>query len=576
MENKKTALILASLLVFSASGSAALQGYVVESGPSSVSDLIYTWGSAETSPHYQDAQSYPDVALMLCDTEGDVTNNYYLGLEYLMNNQNTRVNQLVSYGDSNLALADTSVTFNGNTCKRTAIGGMTVSPSVISGTPDTKVAAHPAEAYMLVSSSVDGSNPSFVPANSELAGSYSGSTSYSYDSNEVSLSLSSIAVNSNLGVRTYSPSNSNRGINSDNPLTVGVCNDQAGQNCPSGAVKINSPSFPQTYVFDKLQSNVNDQNVYTRHGVANGKTFSTLNIGADLEVSSLSVSKDPVYYSQTQDISFTVVNTGNVPVTSNFNVEATVSDSDGNVVDTETWSVSEDLTEKGGSQSFNYDWQALEKSGDYQVRVEVDTGDNIVEISEGNNLEFLNFRLKPITLPEIYVNGGKISKTETTFPDAGVPYNFSVKMKNSDNITLSNSTVEIVQRDGMSTFAPTQTTADGNMTDSKSSISFRTDNNGTASITVIPTGNSVLKEEYNISESEQLDYSLRMTGQQRDGTDFKFINNGQLQNYYPMSVADPGDIGGEGTSQLPNLDGYVKMTMNGVYTAFAEFWGSVT
>jgi hypothetical protein len=33
---------------------------------------------------------------------------------------------------------------------------------------------------------------------------------------------------------------------------------------------------------------------------------------------------------------------------------------------------------------------------------------------------------------------------------------------------------------------------------------------------------------------------------------------------------------GEGTSDLPNLDSYTKIAMNGIYNIFAEFWGAVT
>lgn len=580
---KREAKLIASILfvlIFASTASAALEGYVVSAGPTEVQDLIYTWGSSDTTPYYQDAQSYADVGFMVCETDGGAPSDKYVGLQYLMNqNGETTRNQLISYGNQNLALADQSVTYNGMNCKRTSIGPSTVSPSVISGTPTTKIAAFPADLYMLVSDNQDGSNPQFIQTSSQLSGSYNGDVSYNYGTNEITLGMGagSITVDSNIGTRSFAPSTTGRGVSTDRPMIVGVCSDRNGNTCETGTVKLQSNSFPRTFVFDVLKSNVNDQNTYTRYGVANGKLIDTVRIGADLRVSDVSVSKNPIYYSQQQEISFEITNRGNVPVTSTFNVEVTIEGPEG-TVKTQSFSVSGGLQENGGSVSESFTWDAYAKSGNYNVRVNVDTENDIVELNENPNSGITSFELKPITLPEIYVNGEKIEKTETAFPSPGVPYNFSVKIKNSDNETLANSTVEVIETDGMTSFSPTQRLDNSTVTESINKVRFDTNSQGKASITLIPSGNVLLSDKYsNLEIQDQIDYSIRLTGNQADGTDFKFINDGQLQNYYPLNVSEPGNYDGEAAaSQLPNLEEYVKLGMDGVYTIFIQFWGAVT
>ncbi|WP_414838022.1 CARDB domain-containing protein [Candidatus Nanosalina sp. VS9-1] len=570
MVDKRKILLAFSVFLLLSGGAAELQGYVVESGPGEVQNLIYTWGSPDTTAYYQDAQAYPDVGLMLCDTSGSVPADYYVGLEYFMDGEN----QLVSYSsDQNLGLADTEVSFNGNTCKRTSIGGLTVSPSEISGTPETKIAAFPAEASMIVSESSDGSNPSFVDTGSSLSGSYSGNINYDYSSNSLNVDLDSITVNSDIGTRSFDPGASGRGISSSRPLIIGACSDSNGGSCNGLVKKKTSNSFPETFSFDISASEVNDQNVYTRYALANGKSFDQVSIGADLDVTGLSASRDPVYYSQNQTVSFSVRNTGNVPVTTDFYVEAQIK-SNGEVFDTRVFTVTEDIS-PGNQEAFQYTWEASEESGSYSIEVEADTSNSVQEISE-NNVETRSFQLRPVTFPEIYVNGEKVDEKEVEFPDPGVPYNLTVVMENSDNSTLENSQIAITENDGMSAFAPSQEISDGSFTDVEKTMRFQTDGNGTASLTMSPTGNILLSERYdNTAVQDSIDYSINLRGSS-NGNDLTFIVDGSLTDTYPLEVADPGRLDGEGTSELPNLDTHVKAVMNGVYTVFAEFWGAVT
>ena len=578
MNSKKKLALVISILFMTSMGASALQGYVIESGPSEFENMVYNWGVSDTNKYYQDGIAYgADLGLMVCDDAGGTPADKWVGLNYYMNGQNSEVTQLTSYSSSGtLARADISTSFQGNNCKRTGFAPMTVSPSVIPGTPTTKIAAFPADVYVQTTNNQDGSNSQFLETNSIYDGSYSGSASYTYSSNQISTNLNSISVNSDIGTRSFSPGASGRGITNERPMIVGVCSDQDGQNCETGVDKLTSTGFPLSYTFDEPKSSVNDQVVYTRYAVANGINFERLDIGANLRASDVSVSKDPIYYSQTQEVSFTITNDGNVPVTSTFDVTATISGPNGEVR-SQDFTVSGGLSENGGVYTNSFEWEALAESGNYNVNLQVDTNDDITETSEGDNSRGTSFELKPITLPDIYVDGEKVPKTQDTFPDPGVPYNFSVKMKNSDNVTLSNSTVLLEETDGLSSFSPTQEIDNNTVTETRNTVSFETDSNGTASLTVIPTGNVLLADKYsNLDIQDDLDYSLELSGSQQDGTEFKFINSGTLQNYYPLSVSEPGQYDGSGTSDLPNLDNYVKMSMNGVYSLFAEFWGAVT
>ena len=572
MKNKKRKLVFGSVLVLLVSGmaSGALEGYVVESGPSEVNNLIYKWGSADTTAYYQDAQAYPDVGLMICETSGSLNTDYFTGLVYSTGDDS----ELISYSrDGTLSPADQDVTFNGNDCKMTSIGGLTVSPSSISGTPETKIAGMPGEAKIMISENSDGTGKQIIDTNSELAGSYSGNLNYDYSTNRLDLTVNDITVNSDIGARSFSPGTSGRGITPERPLITGVCSDSSGDSCNGLTSVKSSASFPETFNFDKNLSEVNDQNVYTRYGIANSKLVDTLNIGADLEVRGLSTGSDPIYYSQNQTVSFSVRNTGNVPVDTGFDVSSSI-ERGGQVFDSQSFRVDSGL-DIGESRSFNYQWKALNDSGRYSVNGEADTRNDVAEINEGNT-DTDYFDLEAITYPDIYVNGEIIPENEVEFDYPGVAYNLTFVMKDSDGNILGNSRIELVENDGFSNFVPTQEVTSGSFNSMRKVSSFRTDENGTASITFIPTGNIFLSERYNdTAVQNSVDYSISMSAK-NNGDQLNFIIDNTVTSNYPLEVGNPGLYQGEGNSSLPNVDTYVKPVMNGIYTIFAEFWGAVT
>lgn len=561
---------------------AELTGYVVQSGPSEVSYLYYTPGQTPgTDAYYQDAMgNNPDVGLMLCDDT--IPPSYYVGLVYLMNQDSSPTWVLVSYGKSTSYLPQASVsdTYGGKQCKRTDIGDFTVSPSYyLTRTPTVYVSAFPARTYIMYSTSPTGTSPQFVSANNQLSGSYSCSLTYTYSTNTISFTLNSITAQTGSGSLSIALDDTYRGISSERPIIVGVCNNGEGTYCPTGVDILTSNSFPVVYTFDVPKSSVTDQVTYTRYGVVNGLECGSICIGADLTVSA-SVALDPIYYSQNQTISYTITNMGNVPVTNQFQVKIEIINSTGHVIHSTIKVYDDDLSENGGSTSDTYVWPAYAKSGTYTARVTVDSGSNIAECNEGNNQDSDTFELRPIVIPTIYING-----TQTTvFPFAGIPYNVSIHLEDSDGYNVSNSTVILKEYNGISLFCPTQiwnytlnttnaTATNGTLVITQ--VVFHADYWGNAELTLIPTGNILYAPEYSYVHMNSVlgSYGIELSGYFYDGNPFVFVINGQVRYSYPLTVNDYYEYERDGSkAYFKNYENYVHIIMNTVYTVFAKFW----
>ncbi|HIQ49777.1 MAG TPA: hypothetical protein EYH56_01135 [Nanoarchaeota archaeon] len=586
-ENKKiktvtTGIWLLFLLFFTPSLS--IEAYLWN-GSSTVSSLTYTPGTAPgEDAYYQDAMGEnPDVGLMLCGVESP----YYVGVVYYMKNSSHSEWVLVSYekDNTNLPLADESLNYNGKSCKRTDIGKFFISPSYYEDrTPRVYIAAFPARLYALYSSSPTGDNPKFVYLNAKFSGSYSCSLSYTYSSNTISINSLSISAT---GVGNIGLKDEYRGISEERPLLIGVCRDDSGLECEAGISRLTSPpNFPISYSFDIPQAQVNDQHTYKRYGVVNGLKCGEICIGADLTISSLSVKKNPIYYSQTQEIYITIKNSGNVPVTTDFKVKIEIKNSTGYVVYSKEINIEEEISENGNTKYLKVTWEAYARSGEYTVYVTVDSEKNITECNEGNNQKSKTFELKPITLPEIWING----KQTNTFPYPGVPYNFSLYLKNSDNETLRNARVKLVEVNGLSLFTPTQIwekvyDEHGNKIKNATKVTtiteVYTDYYGWVNLTLIPTGNKLFAPEYNYTNASEIlgNYSLYITGEYRKNGKweaFKFVVNNELSDTYPLYIQNPYTYKAyEQESKFHNQESFVKVVMDWIYTIFANFWKAI-
>lgn len=580
---RKTKLVvLFSVLTLTAlTGSAAFEGetYIVETGPEEVDQVFYTWDQSDTTPYYQDATGEnPDVGLMICDAERP--NPQYAGLVHLMGESSGIEQRLVSYesGNDNLPLADNEVEFEGQECLRTSISNFVISPSSFSDkTPEVFTAAHPSDLYVKLSDDETGEDPSYVDIEGEAEGFYSGSTSYTFDENEIQFDIDTIIAETGQTTETYDVDTDGRGVSSDRPLIVGVCSDSQGNLCETGIDVAESPGeFPVEYGFEISQDDVNDQERYTRYAVANGKQIESLDIGADLEVTDLEVDRDPIFFSQTQGINFEITNEGNVPVTSSFEVQVTITGDEGEEEFNDVITVDDDIQENGGSITRSTEWVAEAQSGDYNLEVLADSNDDLEQINEPAD-EDLTFELNPVTLPEVRVDGEVKEQDDTEFQEAGNPYNLSLVMENSDDEVIPNASVEIVEEMGMSPFAPVQmenVTGEVEPMTTLTTANPEVGEDGKTSLTVIPTGNILLKEEYDhLDVNDQLNHSIYIQGEEQDGTDFKFVVDDQIADKYPLELENPDSFEVQDRDKdLPNLDSHVEKIMSGVYTVFANFW----
>ncbi len=550
--------------------------------------LYFTGNSNDPSTLYQDGiDGNLDVGVRLCDAGGQ----RYVGAFYAVRVQGTWKYVLVSYNPaSSSALSFTDVSSSEPDCYETTPGLLTISPSQLTVTdPDVYMAAFPARLWIGYSSTSENpgtvSNFVFGDNNAVFRGYYSVTRTFDQLTKKISIGVPTVTFQTTGGSFSKSLADATFGLNDKRKIAIGICNDENGFDCSDGEI-FSAAAFPD---FDTGLVSVDDQMTYTKYVVING-LGNPLCIGPNLRTSVQSVTPNPVYYSQTLNISFSIsnprdtpyeINGGNVDVTTNFivNVKIYNKTNPSQVIYEKNIPISNTII-PDGSVTLNLEWPAYAKSGFYTVLVTVDSDDDIAECNEGDNSDSRDFELKPIVLPEIYIDG----EQNDTFPYPNQPYKLDFHFKNSDDKILKNSTVLLFQVNGLSLCAPSQvfnlTIDDSNNTirsglTSTSIISFVTDYYGNSSFTFIPTYNKLYEPEYaylNYSDAVG-NYSLYFEGNTEEGEPFNFIIDGKLTNQYPLKIAN---VSG---NDLSDKDIYhknlVSQSFNFVYHLFTNFLESV-
>ncbi len=565
-----------------------------------VVNLYYTVTSPSSKPNYYYADGLPslgnpNVGIELCDA-----GQAYVGAAYAINVNGIWKYALITYKSDKEALSYTSDSGSQSGCYFAPVGFLTISPTHLTGpNPDVYIAAFPGRLYVAYESSANPgtlSNFVYVGSNGYLRGSYTVGRSFSEDTCTINVSEPTITFQYYGGSFSASASDSEVGISNERRMVVGICSDDHGEVCYDGIV-LSSATFPLSLATGLTGSPcVNDQMTpIDRYVVING-LGNYICIGPNLKVSITQLTPDPVYYNQTLTISYRVSNPrdtpyevkgGNVKVTTNFDVHITIFNASdpSQVVYETTQTITEDIPTNGYVDKTVY-WRAVVHSGKYKVKIEVDYGDKIGECVEGDNSAERAFEVKPVVIPEIWINGVKTN----VFKYAGRPYNFSLYLKNSDNETLRNAFVKIVEANGLNLFAPTQIWERvydryGNKTleavRTTSMLETYTDYYGWLNITLIPTGNKLFAPEYSYANASQVlgNYSIYLTGRYKlNGRweNFKFVINNELSDIYPLKVENYYTYEGyeEGKSFF-NQERYVKQVLDWIYTIFAIFWKAV-
>ncbi len=579
--SSRLALILAALLLLSATAIAVSGQFTNDP------DLYFTGSSSDPGTLYQDAiDGNQDVGIQLCDV-----GQKYVGVFYAMNVLGTWRYVPISYNSYSNALALTD-TDAGSGCYKVTEGFVTVSPSELTTPdPDIKKAAFPGKLYIGYAASANpGTVSTFVFGGSSatLLGDFSAQRSFTESTRQISVQSPTITFQTSSTSFAKGATDASFGISDDRRLVMGICDDTDGELCNDGSV-FSSASFPAIFNSGLTVGDVNDRATYTKYVVMNG-IGKPICIGANLKATILDVTPDPIYFSQNLLITYTLtnprdipyeINGGNVRVSTAFRINISIynASSSANRVYSEVFTISTPI-ETDGILNQTLSWPAYAHSGIYTVRVTADIDNTIAECNEADNFDTENFELKPITLPYVYIDGVLSSE----FRYANMPYNLSFYFKNSDNETLRNANVSLIQVNGLMLAAPVQTynrttsdntsVNDGLVTESK--VNFRTDYNGTASFTYIPTYNKLYLEEYSYLDLDGHvgNYSMYFDGVQENGEEFKFVFNGSLSSIYPLTIYNTSYAGDAPDKDLPHRVMTIQV-MDFIYRTFANFLDSI-
>lgn len=564
-----------------------------------VVNLYYT-GSSSSDPgqYYLDGvptKGNPNVGIEICDV-----GQKYVGATYAINVNGEWKYVLITYSSDSEALSYTSQSGSQTGCYFTPIDYLTFSPYYFSTPdPDVYVAAFPGKLFVVYEDSANPgtlSNFVFVGNNGYLRGSYTVPRSFDESTCKISISEPTITFEYYGGSFSARASDPNVGISSERKMVIGICSDAYGEACSDGVV-LSSPNFPLTLLTDLTGSPcVHDQMTpIDRYVVING-LGNYICIGPNLKVSITELSPNPVYYNQTLTVKYRIYNPrdtpyeiqgGNVKVTTDFKVKITIfnSSNPAQIVYEKTETITDDISVNGYTEK-TFTWRADVRSGFYTIKIEVDYNNDIGECNENDNSVQQNFEVKPVIIPEIWIN----EKRTNTFPYPGVPYNFSLYLKDSDNETLRNAYVKLVEVNGLSLFTPTQIwekvyDEHGNKTKNATKVTtiteVYTDYYGWVNITLIPTGNKLFAPEYSYTNASEIlgNYSLYITGKYKKNgkwENFKFVVNNKLSDTYPLNVQNLYTYKEyEKESMFYNQKSFVEAVMDWIYTIFANFWKAI-
>ncbi len=589
---KTTNIILIVLSILNIASVLASTGFTNQQS------IYFTGDSSSPKTFYQDAlDGNSDVGIELCDSGSNNFSNNYVGAVYALHTTTWHY-ALITYESSSNALAQ--LTQTSGSCHYTQPGYITISPSTLSSTsPNVYKAALPGNLWITYTSI--SKNPGVLDkfeysnGNAVLRGSYSMQASFDQSSRDVTVQKPTITFVTSSGSFTKNADDSSYGVSSERPMVLGLCDDDHGASCESGSL-LTSFSSAKTLSSGLSSSQVNDQHTYTRYIVMNG-IGSQMCIGANLYIadSDISVSQNPIYYSQYLNITFTIHNPrgsgteslgGNVDVTSNFNVKVLIypSTNTSNYVFNQTYTISDDVA-VDSSVSKTITWEALAHSGTYYVKVIVDNSDSIDECDEStsSNTATTTFELKPITIPTILIDGISTSK----FPVANVPYNLTLHFENSDNDVLNNASVLLIETNGLNLNVPTQVyniTIDGSGntqktgTLTKTTTYLTTDYYGNITITYIPTYNKLYSNQYSYTHIDDYigNHSITLSGAQSDGETFIFIDSTKhVSSEYNLTI-NQTDYSGDHTSKSLIHEDIVSQTLDFIYQTFVVFLDSIS
>ena len=336
---------------------------------------------------------------------------------------------------------------------------------------------------------------------------------------------------------------------SDQFLMVGICTNSYGVTCSDdNATAPNVANSLNTSILNPSVTSAVNYRYYVINGM--GTQFC---IGPNMNVTLTTNDSNP-NDGDAVLLTATVVNLGNVDIDSEFNVRFY----DGTtLLDTQTISTlnSDSSTDK------TYEWNTKWQTGSHTMWVKVDTTDTIKECNEDNNNASVLVDVAVTYSAIIYINDTE----STNFPMVGRPYNVTVNVTDSTNASVSDAVIRIVEKNGISVFAPIQAWQEGSTNKSVVSYSIaevRTNSSGLVSFALIPTGNKLLDVEPYIATYYTGNYSLYL----------EIYVAGSLKNTISLTVGEltASEPNGQVTVLNNDIVDYVKDV---VYDMYAKIKG---
>lgn len=446
-------------------------------------------------------------------------------------------------------------------------------------TPIVFVSAFPGRVHSLYSDSADGSSPRLVLINYSdgwLRGGYTLSTlSYNQGTNRVTVDISGISFETDLGSISRAPSDADWGLNSSTgrSMLIALCSDDSGEQCSDALIVNSSAQLPASL---NLVSATSDSVIYRRNAVVDGLGY-PICIGADL-TPGISANPGTTTYGGSSNITITITNNGNVAVTTDFNVTLNVSGPGGYTART-SWIITENLA-PGASTTRNYTFNATGLSGVYTFTTVADATNLIAECNE-NNIASTTVTVSPVYYLHVWIDG----VYNNTFPYWGRPYNVTLYTNDSSGNYIPNACYEITEYNGLNPFVPTQVwnSAGGPYGVSSFSRGIAQGNGtGFAEFTAIPTCNKIYTDGAYIGVDSYVGYYAMVINVYTSSTSTPFLRctgspinrivyQGSLVTDYPLNVTDRtcADPGWVNDKEIINKNSYVLDVYDWLYEVYS-------